>query len=211
MKKILCIIVFTLLCISVVGCGNTTKSSSIQTNTKNQEVKQNKQQLKNEVQKDGLKFTATAKTGDVKGDRTEDNIAAENGEYFADGSDIVKVSDYKDIIVNVNADNKTNKTIDLSQMYWKAELSDGYKLDNTMSGLEKDVQIQPSNQGTAELHFIVKKDVNVKTIKLEFTNVKDEDKYKNMILDAINGMNEEQLKTKYKDTYEIYNLEVNIE
>jgi starvation-inducible outer membrane lipoprotein len=220
MKRVLNTIIFIMMAsLLITGCGSTpakttnNEKPNVQ-QTKEQKTQQQpvKQEIKNVVEKDGLKFEAAATIDTVKGDRTADNVADDNGEYFANGSDIVKAADYKDVVVTVTADNKRDKTIDIGQTNWSAELSDGYKLeqDINLADMPEDVQIQPNHQGSVALHFIVKKDVDTKAIKLEYTLVKDEEKFQKLISESMNGGNEEELKSKYGDSFETFELEAEI-
>jgi CDGSH-type Zn-finger protein len=219
MRKALNMMLFIVTaCLLLAGCGSTsakTINDGEKSNTQTEGEENTQQQpatQKNIVEKDGLKLEASATIGTVKGDRTQDNVADDNGEYFANGSDIVKATDYKDIIVAVTADNKTDKTVDIGQGNWSGQLSDGYKLEQNinLADTPEAVQIQPNHQGTATLHFIVKKDVDTKVIKLEYTLIKDEEQFQKLISEAMNGGNETELKSKYGNSFETFELETEI-
>jgi hypothetical protein len=158
-KKIILGAATFVIAIFIVGCSkgsNPANASNTSTdNTKKREAKgdTSKQTV------DGLTLSASAKIGAVKGNRSKDNVADDNGEYIADGSDIVKAADYKSIIVDIDIKNDSDRVADLSQLY--VVLQDGYKLNSTITGIEKDIQIQAKISDRYESKFLVKKDIQV--------------------------------------------------
>jgi len=120
------------------------------------------------IEKDGVSITITdVKVTDKKGDRTKDNYAQENGEYFALGSDIVKASDYEQIEVGVKVENKSDKAISFSSVGWSAKLPDGYELENIEVTGKLDGQIA-SNYAVEE-KIIITKEKAIKADKMTLT------------------------------------------
>lgn len=166
-----------------------------------------KQGLNSVSVKNGLTMTATATIGVIKGDRTKDNYADPNGDYFADGSNIVKTSEYKSILVKVAIKNNGPKTVDVSSYNWMAELADGYKLTSNMGDT---IQIQPGKTGEVELIYYVKNSAELKAVKVTFVHVVNREKYNEMYSEALKGVGKAELEKKYGDSYKIYILKTNI-
>lgn len=210
-----------LIIFSIVGCNKTSNSTNNTDAVKN-DIKQEETKPTNnsgDVKKnsntqivDGLTLSATAKIQSVKGDRTKDNVADENGEYIADGSNIVKAADYKKIVVSVDIKNDTDKAVQINPFYWGAELQDGYKLERAIEGDEKEDQIQSKSNGKYEFYYIVKNDIKADKIKLSYLWVKNEEEFKKLINDPnLSKMSEQEAKEKYKDVFTSIKLETDIQ
>lgn len=132
------------------------------------EIEDNTYKYGTPVTFDNIVFTITEGTiNPVKGDRTEDNYADENGEYFGLGSDIVKAADYEQIEFSVIIENKSDKAIYFSEVGWEAVLPDGYKLEHITVEGKIGEQI-PSNY-KAEGKVIVVKEKAIQTDQLKLT------------------------------------------
>lgn len=225
-KKIIVLLMAAVLSFSIIGCGKNNNATS----TVNNEMTNDSKQEDNEVEKDdgssneddkkelnaqsidGLTLTANSMIEPVKGDRTKDNVADENGEYFADGSNIVKASDYKKIVVNIDIKNDTDKVVKMSKFYWGAELQDGYELNQTINGDEEDVQVQSKSNGKYEFYFTVKNDINADKIKLSYLWIKNEDEFSKLMQDPnVATTSQEEAKEKYKDIFTSIELETDIQ
>lgn len=204
MRKIISISLIMCLTLTLSACGaskkvETNNAPAKTTNTKPAVTKDSSTQTA-----DGLTLAITsAKTEAVKGDRTADNHMQENGEYFADGSNVVKAADYKQITVDVDIKNDTGKTIQAGPFYWGAELSDGYKLQQNVPGNSKsDSQVQSKGTGKCELYFVVKNDAKTDKLNLTYLWVKNEEEFKKLMSDPRAAqMTEQEAKEKYKDVY----------
>lgn len=216
-KNIIVLLVAMVLSLSIVGCSKSADSSSKSVDTTKQEQTQEtkKEEVKKELNTqtvEGLTLTVTSKIQAIKGDRTKDNTADDKGEYFADGSNIVKASDYKKIVINVDVKNDTDKVVQMTKFYWGAELQDGYKLNQMITGDEKDVQVQAKSNGTYQFDFTVKKDVKADKIKLTYLWVKNENEFNKLMKDPnASKMSEEEVKAKYKDVFTGIDLEADIQ
>ncbi|SHJ99799.1 hypothetical protein SAMN02745163_03035 [Clostridium cavendishii DSM 21758] len=210
MKKMLISLMLVCSIATLVGCGSTSaKETSSNKETKKEDVKKeaNTKTVYN------LTLTANAKIEPVKGDRTKDNVAQENGEYFANGSDVVKATDYKDIVVDVDAKNDTDKVISLSEINFGAELQDGYKLKGNISltGNKQEDQVQSKSNGKYTLHYFVKNDTKAEKLKLTYLLIKNKDEFNNLIKDPnITKMSKEEVAEKYKDVFTSIELETDI-
>lgn len=215
-KKILFLALSLILVFSLSACG---KSDSKNGDNTQATSKQQDQTKKNEESKkdsntqavDGLTLTVNSKIEAVKGDRTKDNVADENGEYIADGSDIVKAADYKKVVVSVDIKNDTDKAVQMNSFNWGAELQDGYKLKQTITGDTKDAQVQSKSTGKYDFYYVVKNDVKAEKIKLTYLWVKNDTEFKKIISDPNNSkLSEKEAKEKFKDVYTSVELETDI-
>ncbi|MDD3225810.1 MAG: hypothetical protein PHX70_14120 [Clostridium sp.] len=209
-KKLLASLLCVLTIFSLAGCGNSNSSANVQETTTSQTEKV--QENPNEKTVDGVKFILKGASKEpVKGDRTQDNVAAENGEYFAKGSDIIKAADYENIIINLRIENSTDKAISLSEYGWTAKMSDGYKLNENMSSDELEKQIASHNDIEGKIEILVEKKLAVKQFELKY-NLIDYTNFDKMIGDAISGKSEEECIAKYpelaKKNYATFNIEV---
>lgn len=135
---------------------------------------------------------------EVVGDRTEDNFAEENGEYFANGSDILKASDYEWIDISVKVENNSGQAINFSEMGWIAKLPDGYKLnDITATGKLKE-QI-PSNYTAEEKVSILKeKAIKADSMVVTYNFLDYNEEWNQAIWGAIQGtVTEEEFNEKF--------------
>jgi len=211
---ILSIMTFTFLtaCSSKPGVESKTTSGKP---TKIKEIDSKKEEVKKELNTqtiDGLTLTVASKIEAIKGDRTKDDVGKENGEYIADGSDVVKAIDYKKIAISVNVKNNTDRTIPMSAFYWGAELQDGYKLNQTITGNQKDSQIQSKTNGKYEFYYTVKKDIKADKINLTYLWVKNEEEFKKIMADPnLSKMSEKEAKEKYKNVYTGFKLVADIQ
>lgn len=98
-RKIIAVILTAFTFVGLVSCSNS-KTHSNTNEVVAQEI--NGDSNPNEKTKDGVKLILESVTKQpVKGDRTQDNVAEDNGEYFANGSDIAKAIDYEYITVKI--------------------------------------------------------------------------------------------------------------
>lgn len=96
-KKMLVLAICLAALLVVVGCGN--DNAVTNEPEKPEQTASNFYKYGTPVAVDNVVFTITeGAINPVKGDRTEDNYADENGEYFALGGDIVKAADYEQIV-----------------------------------------------------------------------------------------------------------------
>lgn len=206
MRKIISFLLIGVLTLSLTACG-TSKSTDTNSKSTTKEATSTKPAASKDSSTqtvDGLTLTITsAKAEAVKGDRTADNKAQSGGEYFANGSNIVKAADYKQIIVDADIKNDTDKTIQTGPFYWGAELSDGYKLQQASNSNSKsDSQVQSKGTGKCELCFVVKNDVKADKMNITYLWVKNEDEFKKLMSDPkVAQMTEQEAKEKYKDVY----------
>lgn len=211
MKKSLVIISIIILTFSFAGCSSNkskeTKATSSSSSTSIEVIKEEvkKVEAKKELNTqtiDGLTLTVTSKIEAIKGDRTKDNVGDTNGEYIAVGSDIVMANGYKKIEVFVDIKNDTDKTVQMGVFYWGAELQDGYKLNQTITGDQKDDQVQSKSNGKYEFYYTVKNDIKADKLKLTYLWVKNEDEFKKLVADPnTSKMSEQEATKKYKDVY----------
>lgn len=155
------------------------------------------------IEKDGIVITITGvKVSDVVGDRTQDNYGKENGEYFANGSDVVKASDYELVEIDVKVENKSDRAITFSQFGWSAEQADGYKFKNIgVTGKLKE-QI-PSNYTTEEkLSILKEKALATEKLMLNYNLIDYNEEWNKAMGEAVSGtLNEKQWKEKYGDKF----------
>lgn len=222
-KKIAAILVALFTVISVTGCSkkgdaaintNIPKNENKTEDAKSPDAKGEEQTNKasNTQSLDGLTLTVSAKIQPVKGDRTKDNIGDVKGEYFANGSDIAKASDYNEIVIIVDVKNDTSKVVQIGVHNWGAELQDGYKLTGNTTGNDPDDQVQSKSSGKYELHYAVKKDIKAEKIKLTYLWVKNQEEFKKTINDPnIAKMSALEVREKYKDIFANILLETDIQ
>lgn len=215
LKKVIILLVATVVSFSVVGCSknnsSTSTSKEVVNNSKQENKKEEVENKLNTKTVDGLTLTINAKIEPIKGDRTKDNYGDDNGEYFAKGSDIVKASDYKNIVVEMDIKNDTNKSIKINPYNISAELQDGYELTANMSGKQED-QVQSNGKGKYKLSFVVKNDIKADKIKLSYLWVKNEDEFSKLMRDPnMNKLSQKEALEKYKDIFTEFKLETNIQ
>lgn len=215
-RKYLIMISILILAINLIGCSkgevkNANSSEATGTEIKKEEKKEI-QKKSNTQTIDGLTLTANAKIEPVIGDRTADNYGEEKGEYFAIGSDIVKASDYKNIAVNLNVENNTDKSVKIDPYFIAASLQDGYELNKNIKFSEDDDQFQSKSSGEYKFGIIIKKDIKADKINIAYTWIKDEEEFKKLMQDPkVSKMSEEQVDKKYKDIFSQFNLEVDMQ
>lgn len=191
--KRLFLIISLIIAVMLSGCGMvaTTKEGTTtqkDTATQAEESREDKVYGLNEKASpvEGFSITVTAfNIQGVKGDRTADNYANANGEYFAKGSDIVKASDYNSIVVDVEFENNTEKAISISTIGWKAILQDGYKLKNFKPDGKYDNQIASNNKIKLTLSDIVEKTISVKQVDISYSYLDYNDEWSQAMKDAM--------------------------
>lgn len=208
-KKIIAIILTTFAVINLISCSNSNSNNDTKEATA-QETKVDSNP--NEKTVDGVKFILEGATKEpVKGDRTNDNVADNNGEYFAIGSKEVKAADYEYIVVNLKIENTTDKAIALSKYGWSAKMKDGYKLKDDTASDELKGQIASHNYVEGQVKILAEKKLNVKEFELKY-NLIDYTNFDKMVSDAISGKSEDECKKKYpelfKENYAAFNIEV---
>jgi hypothetical protein len=208
-RKIIAVILTAFTFVGLVSCSN----SKTDSNT-NEVVAQkiNGDSNLNEKTKDGVKLILESVTKQpVKGDRTQDNVVEDNGEYFANGSDIAKAIDYEYITVKIKIENSTDKAITLSENGWSAKMEDGYRLKNCTLSKELKEQIASNNFIDGEVKILAQKKLNVQNFELSY-NLIDYTNFDKMVSDAISGKSENQCKREYpelfKEDYIKFNIEV---
>lgn len=213
-KKIITFMSMTFILITLVGCGNSSNTSAI-SDTKElskQEETKKVEENPNEKTVDGVKFTVVnISREDANGDRTQDNVSAENGEYFAKGKKIVKASDYEYVTVKIKVENTTDKALTLSQYGWSAQMADGYKLKDNVISDELKSQMPSKYSVEGQVKILAEKKLAVKQFQLQY-NLIDYTNFSKMLSDAISGKSEAECKKNYpevfKENYITFNIEV---
>lgn len=219
MKKFVCLL-STLLLVTAVGCSNSDKSASEQ-NASAGEVKEtvqtaeaapNKGEEKtvsvkedgasgmgNPVTKNNVTITLThLSIAPAKGDRTQDNVQDDNGEYFAIGSDIVKAADYEQLVLTVKIENNTDKALTFSEMGWSATLPDGYKIKSVKGEGKLRDQVASKSTGEGKLTIIREKAVNADKINLTYQLMDYNDEWRKAMPDVLSGkLDEKGYKKKF--------------
>ncbi|WP_051560412.1 hypothetical protein [Clostridium beijerinckii] len=208
-KKLIASVLALFTIISLVGCGSTQTTA----NADAKEPTKQEDSNPNEKTVDGIKFTLESATKEpVKGDRTKDNVAQYNGEYFAIGSKIVKAADYENVVVNLKIENTTDKAITLSKYGWSAKMKDGYKLKDHTPSDDLKGQVASNNYVEGQVKVLVEKKLNVKEFNLSY-NLIDYTNFEKAMGDAISGTKEDELNKKYpellKENYITFNIQVN--
>lgn len=208
-RKIMAVILTAFTFVGLVSCSNS-KTDSNTNEVVAQEI--NGDSNPNEKTKDGVKLILESVTKQpVKGDRTQDNVVEDNGEYFANGSDIAKAIDYEYITVKIKIENSTDKAITLSENGWSAKMEDGYRLKNCTLSKELKEQIASNNFIYGEVKILAQKKLNVQNFELSY-NLIDYTNFDKMVSDAISGKSENQCKREYpelfKENYIKFNIEV---
>lgn len=208
-RKIIAVILTAFTFVGLVSCSNS-KTDSNTNEVVAQEI--NGDSNPNEKTKDGVKLILESVTKQpVKGDRTQDNVVEDNGEYFANGSDIAKAIDYEYITVKIKIENSTDKAITLSENGWSAKMEDGYRLKNCTLSKELKEQIASNNFIDGEVKILAQKKLNVQNFELSY-NLIDYTNFDKMVSDAISGKSENQCKRDYpelfKENYIKFNIEV---
>lgn len=208
-RKIIAVILTAFTFVGLVSCSNS-KTDSNTNEVVAQEI--NGDSNPNEKTKDGVKLILESVTKQpVKGDRTQDNVVEDNGEYFANGSDIAKAIDYEYITVKIKIENSTDKAITLSKNGWSAKMEDGYRLKNCTLSKELKEQIASNNFIDGEVKILAQKKLNVQNFELSY-NLIDYTNFDKMVSDAISGKSENQCKREYpelfKENYIKFNIEV---
>lgn len=208
-RKIIAVILTAFTFVGLVSCSNS-KTDSNTNEVVAQEI--NGDSNPNEKTKDGVKLILESVTKQpVKGDRTQDNVVEDNGEYFANGSDIAKAIDYEYITVKIKIENSTDKAITLSENGWSANMEDGYRLKNCTLSKELKEQIASNNFIDGEVKILSQKKLNVQNFELSY-NLIDYTNFDKMVSNAISGKSENQCKRDYpelfKENYIKFNIEV---
>ncbi|NMF04587.1 hypothetical protein ACUH7Y_09710 [Clostridium beijerinckii] len=208
-KKLIASVLALFTIISLVGCGSTQTTASADT----KETVKQEDSNPNEKTVDGIKFTLESVTREpVKGDRTKDDFAQNNGEYFAIGPKVVKASDYENIVINLKIENTTDKAIEISEYGWTAKMKDGYKLNDSLNDKDIDKQIASHNDIEGAIKILVEKKLDVKEFNLNY-NLIDYTNFDKMLGEAVSGKSEAECKAKYpelfKENYVTFNIQVN--
>ena len=202
----------------LVGCGAPTTKTDAPAQKEQNTVSKNKVYVINEkaTPVDGISIAVTGlRVQSPKGDRTKDNFARENGEYFADGSDIVKASDYNQIAISIEIENNTDKVINTSLSGWQAKLQDGYKLkglsyykDGTITNPMEIKQVASHNNVKATLCCTIEKTISIKEIDLTYNYLDYNDEWSKAIGEAISGkLTKEDYEKKFTPVPINWNLE----
>ncbi|MCY9513316.1 hypothetical protein [Paenibacillus apiarius] len=159
------------------------------------------------VTKDGITVEVTsAKLKEIKGDRTKDNYADENGDFIAYGGKIVKASEYRNLALKVKYTNKSKADINLSSLAWGItlpgekkeykQLAD-YKVGKKLTG-----KVKKNSTVEDELTLIVKMPSKTSGFVLNYRLMDYTDEYKKLLQQAITGkITEKEWNKKYKDKY----------
>jgi len=211
MKKLISILLFAALVISLSACSSNDKyvnsvnsdsssstMSTVQSTTSSETVSSTTNSILDSVSMKVIE----AKKESVVGDRTAENVGKDNGEYFADGSDIVKAADYENITITIQVDNKSNKAITFSQMGWSAVMPDGSKLDKITVDGDIEGQIPSNYSGTSKILILAKKSLNISSFKLSYNLMDYNDEWNAALSDLMqNGLTEEQFNAKYDNKF----------
>ncbi len=208
MKKIFLLLLVVLLCVTA-GCSNKEVGNQQNAEIPNKGViAENKEILKaNPVKGVSIEITGFDYE-DMKGDRTQDNYADDNGEYFAIGSDIVKVDDYKNLTVYITVKNDTDKAISFSSAGWRCKLPDGYKI----RGIDGDLKFQVASHNKKEimLNAPIERNLNAKEIILNYNYLDYNEEWSEDIWKARMGeMTEKEYTNKYKPVTLEFKLKLN--
>lgn len=211
MKKVIMILLASVTVMQLAACNSTTSPVGSLGNVKDSSSSaQNKNENELKPENNGRSITVDnmtitivkAEKKDVVGDRTADNFTKENGEYFADGSDIVKAADYENIVITVNVNSKYDKAITFSEMGWSAEMTDGYKLKNISVDGDIKGQIPSNYSGESTVNILAKKALNISKLKLKYSFMDYNDEWSAALKDTIqNSLSESQFKAKYGDKF----------
>ncbi|MCC0654729.1 hypothetical protein [Clostridioides sp. ES-S-0001-03] len=195
MKKTLLLIAVCLLSIGLVACSSTSYNKNANDATK-------KEKKANENEVDGIKITVKDVTKeDVKGDINEDGSFNESGEYFSDGIEKKKASEYVYEVVNVEVENKTGKAVKLFQTGWNAVGTDGYEFKDIKVTDKLDNQQVPANyKFDAQVKILVEKNMNVKEIVLKY-NLKDYSRLFEAMEFANQGASKSDVEKKFPELY----------
>lgn len=213
--KVLLLVALIMLLV-VSGCGGSKPTGETETADTGQHLNDSDQPdtdgyvYGTPITVDDVVFTITeCSVASIEGDRTKDNVAEENGEYFAIGSDIVKVADYEQVELSIMIENKKDKAITFSEVGWEAKLPDGYKLENiTVEG--KIGEQMPSNyKGEGKIVIVKEKAIKAETMQLTYNLMDYNEEWKEAIWKAVAGeMTEEQYKNKFNPKPVVFELKV---
>lgn len=211
MKKVIMILLSSVMALQMVACSTATAPAGVSENAKESSSSaQSKNENELKAENDGKSITVDnmtitivkAEKKAVVGDRTSDNFAKENGEYFADGTDIVKAADYENIVITVKVDSKADKAITFNEMGWSAVMVDGYKLKPITVDGDIKGQIPSNYSGESTVNILVKKSLNVSTLKLNYSFIDYNDEWSTALKDTIqNSLSESQFKAKYGNKF----------
>lgn len=152
---------------------------------------------------DGMTYTITkVELQDVVGDRDANNVSAENGEYFALGTDIVKASDWKEIVVSYTIDNVTDAAFGYATLMWEGHLPDGYAVqcDSNLMDL-KLMQVPSHGQKKEQLHIYVESSISVSELLLTYHHLDYNEQYFEDFGKIITGeMGQQEYESKYTPT-----------
>lgn len=176
MKKIICLI--GCLSILLCACSSPAPSSATDDNVPASTASEPSQPTSepepaNEAPSqtaDGIVYTITkVELKDVVGDRDADNYSVENGDYFAMGSDLVKSSDWKEIVVSYAIDNTTDAAFGYATIMWEGRLSDGYVVKFDSNLMDFDLMQVPSNgQKEVQVSAYIESSIAVSELQLTY-------------------------------------------
>lgn len=174
------------------------------------EIEDNTYKYGTPVTFDNIVFTITEGTiNPVKGDRTEDNYADENGEYFGLGSDIVKAADYEQIEFSVIIENKSDKAIYFSEVGWEAVLPDGYKLEHITVEGKIGEQIPSNYTAEGKVIIIKEKAIQADQLKLIYYYMDYNEEWQEAIWQAITGeLSEEEYTAKFNPRPVVFEIKL---
>lgn len=164
----------------------------------------------NSVTLNKMKVTiGQVKRESVVGDRTADNVGKANGDYFADGSKILKTSDYEYIVIPIKVENKSNKamtfaptnSINYNDMGFYAKMADGYKLEPIIAGDELTKQVPSNYTFSSDIRILHKKTLTVNKFTLYYLLVDYGDALNNYISEAYKIGNDKKLASKFMKKY----------
>lgn len=181
---------------------NQTESSSQQSETEGQKSENNAQQNTNNVQEaDNIAITLKGATiENIVGNRDANNKKADKGEYFNHKGKALKASDYEYIVLNMNIENKSDKTITFSRRGWIVTLPDGNELKDftVTAALSSELRFASSSDG--KIKILKEKSTNIDKFELKYNLLNYDEEWNKMNEDIVNNkLSNEQAKAKYGD------------
>ncbi|EJW14285.1 hypothetical protein M5X00_31830 [Paenibacillus alvei] len=158
--------------------------------------------------KDGITVEVTSATlEEIKGDRTKDNYRDDNGEYFANGSNIVKAADYRNLVLKVKYTNgrKTDINFPKLPIAWTITLPGGEKeKDTRLYTIGKNLTGKVKKNSTVEdtITLLVKKPAKKDGFVLTYSLLDYNDEFNNAINGVMSGkISKKEWDKKYKKKF----------
>lgn len=211
MRKIWIAVISVSLCLTLFGCGdsdgntNHTKNPTAGTATPGSSATRTPEntgepEITSTVTEDAFTITLLSATEEAfTGNRDENNLPKENGEYFMLGSELKKVADYKKYVIRFKMENKGDKAVGYSKNAWNFKNQDGKELKYIVGAEELLLkQIPAKDAKEDQLDVYAAKGDTVHVVKADYSYMDYDQNYWDDFKQWVAGdLSKEEYENKY--------------